>query len=176
MQGFTPAVLVLKIREKHQEPGNVGSLQNMRMTPGQQPTRKQGPRSYNLIELNSANNPNDCGRDSPLRASTKEWSSINTSISALWDPKQSPLNFWPTGLWDSKWGLFSAAKVVVICSNSNRKVIHYWKLNLLLQKDLVSCRKSHFWIWCEHHNCKRLERRLERSDRKNMFCLFPKCP
>lgn len=85
---------------------------------------------------------------------------------SVWDPKQRPLNCGPPDLWDSKWVLFWAAAGTAVCYSSNWKVIHSWKLNLLPQKDSMSCWKSWFWIQCEHHNCKRLERRLERSCRK----------
>lgn len=31
---------------------NTGNLKKLRITPGQEPTEKQGPESYNHIELN----------------------------------------------------------------------------------------------------------------------------
>ena len=52
-------------------PRNMGGLELLRVVPGSQPTRKQGPKLYNHKEWNSANNMYDLGADFSLEPPDK---------------------------------------------------------------------------------------------------------
>ena len=62
-----PLLLALRIMELGQEPRNVSGLKKLRMrtTPRRQPAGKEGPQSYNHMELDADNNLNEPGNGYP---------------------------------------------------------------------------------------------------------------
>ena len=64
-------------------PRNMGGLELLRVVPGSQPTRKQGPKLYNHKEWNSANNMYDLGADFSLEPPDKNSTQKHFDVS-LW--------------------------------------------------------------------------------------------